>query len=93
MKDIARRLNAYIESHPLDLVTVIAKPSWSSFIKPMLKPKRVILRRSVMDLRNWRNFCTPCRWRTTTQCSTSAAACAVPTNAKHSAMASSMARI
>ena len=93
MKDIARRLNTYIESHPLDLDDSDCETVLEQLYQAYAETHESDPAEIGDGLRNWRNFCTPCRWRTTTQCSTSAAACAVHTNVKHSAMASSMARI
>ena len=84
MKDIAHRLNAYIEKHPFDsgdsdCETVLDQLYQA---KPMPNPMRAIPQRSVMVSKNWKNSCAHYRWMTTTQCSISAAACAAPTNAR-----------
>ena len=62
--------------------TAVARLSWISYIKPMPSPTKVTRQRLGTDLRSWRNICIPCRWKITTQCSTSAADCAMHTNGK-----------
>ena len=93
MNDIAHCLNAYIQKHPFDSGDSDCKTVLDQLYQAYAESHESVLRRLVMDSRSWRNFYTPCRWMITTQCSTSAAACAVPTNVRLSAMASSMARI
>ena len=83
MKEIACRLEAYIQAHPLIPVTAIAKLYWISYIKPMPNPMRAIPPRSVTDSTSWRNFYTPCPWRITMQYSISVATFAVLMSAKH----------
>ena len=92
MKDIAHRLNAYIESHPLDLGDSDCKSVLDQLYQAYAESARVILRRLVMDSRSWRNFYTPCRWMITTQYSTSAAASAPPMNIRPSSMVCYMVR-
>ena len=82
MKDIAHRLNAYIESHPLDLGDSDCKSVLDQLYQAYAESHESVLRRLVMDSRSWRNFYTPCRWMITTQCSICVAACAVPTNVR-----------
>ena len=93
MKDIARRLNAYVQKHLFDSGDSDCKTVLDQLYQAYAESHESVLRRLVMDSRSWRNFYTPCHWMTTTQCSTSAAACAVPTNAKLSGMVSSTVRI
>ena len=91
MKDIAHRLNAYIENHILDLGDSSCETV--SCTKLMQNLTRVILRRSATALRNWKNFCASCPWKIITQFSIFVAVCAVPTNAKPFVTACNMARI
>ena len=93
MNEIANRLNTYIQSHPFDAGDSGCETVLDQLYQAYAESHESVLRRLVMDSRSWRDFYTPCRWMITTPCSTSAAACAVPTNVRLSAMASSMVRI
>jgi len=93
MKDIAHRLNAYIESHPLDLGDSDCKSVLDQLYQAYAESHESDPAEIGDGFKELENFYTPCRWMITTQYSTSAAACAVPTNVRLSAMASSMARI
>ena len=52
MENIAKRLNAYITATLSTPVTVIVKPSWISFTKPMQSHTKVIHRKSATDSKN-----------------------------------------
>ena len=93
MNEIATRLiPTFKVTHSMPEIAV-ARLFWISYIKPMPNPTKATRQRLVMASRSWRNFYTPCSWKRATQYSTSAAACAVPTNGKTFGMTCYMARI
>ena len=100
MKDIARRLNAYIQKHPFDsgdsdCETVLDQlyQAYAESYESDPKEIKVTQRRLAMVSRSWRYFYIPCPCRITMQCLTSAAACAVSMRERHFWTAYSMAQI
>ena len=100
MKDIAHRLNAYIQKHPFDsgdsdCETVLDQlyQAYAESHESDSKEIKVTQRRLAMVSRSWRYFYIPCPWRITMQCLTSAAACTVPMRERHFWTAYSMAQI
>ena len=82
MNDIAKKLKAYIEAHP-----VHAGDGEGTTVLDQL-----YLAYAESHESDPRNFFTPCRWTTTTQCSASAAACAAHMSGKPLSMACNTAR-
>ena len=83
MKDIAHRLNAYIQKHPFnsgdsDCETVLDQLYQAYAESHESDPAEI-----GNGLRSWKSFCVNCRWKIIMWCSICAAACAAPTNAKH----------
>lgn len=76
MDNIAQRLKAYIDTHPIDLGDSDCEPSWISYARPTRKPTKVTHPRSATASKNWKIFSVRSHWMTTMPSLTSAAACA-----------------
>lgn len=93
MKEIAHRLDAYIQTHPFDsgdsdCETVLAQLYQAYAESHESDPPEI-----GDGFKDWRNSCTPCPWRTTMRYSIYAAVFARPTNTRLSWMVCNMGHI
>ena len=82
MKEIARRLNAYIQKHPFDSGDSGCETVLDQLYQAYAESHESDPAEISDGFKELRNFCIPCHWNTTTQCSTFVAACVAHTNTK-----------
>ena len=82
MDKIAKRMKAYIDTHPFDPGDSDVKLCWINSTKPTQNPMNPILQRSAMDSKSWISFWKDYPWMITMPYGTSVAKVAPLTNIK-----------